>query len=410
MFDSKSTQLARNWSDWQGSFVHSLGQNSRDCLDTTLEMLLLAFYFLQVLPGYLDFLYLFGRQEQSVDLYFSAFRHNSRLRMQDQGLKIPEWSWSGFELQMCYGLKSVERSTGQSPPTWSIRHCAIHHTFDLTYVRTSWIFIKGNKEMETRIRSATGSCEPEVSSSFNHIDRAFVAALGIHLLICDWSAENWRWYIKFLEQELDHLTQGAITKNADIPVSPKVGHDIIASLSRRDTQRTQDTQRNRVFSFPRTFSRSGTQATDTVPTTAVREKPTFKTLRGNKVQPLPPGKSESALYQPERRVRFDSWGQQEFFFSDLQDINNLEEKANETVLVLKLNLDVMAQLKDFYVGLLATSSPHDTLETLKEKCKYDLDHFKRCIDQTQSEINFQILRVEALLRRLTDRKGLVRLS
>ena len=370
-------------------------------------MLLLAFYFFQVIPEFLEFLFLFGHQEQAVDLYFNAFRHNSRLRTQEQSLKVPEWSWSGFELQMCYGLKSVERSAGQTASPWSIRHCAIHHTFDMAYLRTVWIFIKGNKTMESRIRSATDNYGPEVLSSFNKIDSAFAAALGVHLLLCDWSAENWRWYIKFLEQELDCLTQGAMTKNADIPVQPKVGNEIIASFSRRDTQRTQDAQRNRAFSFPRAFSRNGTQAMDTVPTTAVHEKATFTTLSGKK-QPLPPGKTGSALNIPERPVHLDSWGQQEILFSDLQDVQDLEEKANETILVLKLNLNVMTQLKDYYVNLFATSSVHETLKTLKKNCRYDLDHFKRRIDHTQSEINLQILRVEALSRKLTDRKALVR--
>ena len=372
-------------------------------------MLLLAFYFFQVIPDFLDFLFLFGRQEQAVDLYFSAFRHNSRLRAQEQSLKVPEWSWSGFELQMCYGLKSVERSPRQTASPWSIRHCAIHHTFDMAYVRTNWIFIKGNKNLESRIRPAIDNYGPEVLSSFNKMEKAFAAALGVHLLLCDWSAENWRWYIKFLEQELDCLTQGALTKNVDIPVSPKVGNDIIASLSRRDTQRTQDTHRSRAFSFPRAVSRNGSQATGTMPTTAVREKATFTTPMGKK-KLLPPGKTGSALNIPERPVRLDRWGQQKIFFSDLQDIHDLEEKANETILVLKLNLNVMTQLKEYYVDLFAIPSVHETLKTLKKKSKYDLDHFKRSIDHTQNEINLQILRVEALLRKLIDRKALVRSS
>ncbi|KAI4161426.1 MAG: hypothetical protein LQ342_004829 [Letrouitia transgressa] len=369
-------------------------------------MLLLAFYFLQVIPEFLDFLFLFGRQEQAVDLYFSAFRQNSRLHTQEQGLTIPEWSWSGFELQLCYGLKSVEPSAGQTASSWSIRHYAIHHTFDIVYVRTSWILIKGNKDMESRIRAATNTCKPNEFSSFDKTDDAFVAALGVHLLLCAWSAENWRWYIKSLEQDLDRLTHGAMTKNADIPVNPRVGNDVIQSLTHRDTQRTQGTQRNRTFSFPRTLSRSGTQASDTITMTAIPQKATFTTPHGKK-QPLPPGMKGPALDGPEKPVRLNSLGQQEFFFSDLQDVYDLEEKANETVSILKLNLSVMTQLKEYYVNLFSTSSVHTKLDSLKEKCQYNLDHFRSRIDQTQSDLNFQILRVEALLRKLIERKALL---
>lgn len=399
--------LRRQVSDWQSSFVHSLGQNSRDCLDTTQEMLLLAFYFLQIIPEFLDFLFLFGRQEQAMDLYFSAFRQNSRMHTQEQGLTIPGWSWSGFELQLCYGLKSVEPSAGQTALPWSIRHYAIHHTFDIVYVRTSWILIKGNKDIENRIRAATSTRTPNEFSSFDNINSAFVAALGIHLLLCAWSAENWRWYIKSLEQELDRLTHGVKTKNADIPMNPRVGQDVIESFTRRDTQRTQGTPRNRTFSFPRTLSRSGTQASDTVAMTAVPQKATFTTLRGKK-QPLPPGMKGPASDGPEKPVRLNSVGQQEFSFADLQDVYDLEEKANETVSVLKLNLSVMTQLKEYYVNLFSTSSVHANLDSLKEKCQYNLDHFRGRIDQIQSDLNFQTLRVEALLRKLIERKALVR--
>ncbi|KAL9032469.1 MAG: hypothetical protein Q9214_007957, partial [Letrouitia sp. 1 TL-2023] len=356
------------------------------------------------MPEFLDFLFLFGRQEQAVDLHFSAFRQNSRLHTQEQGLTIPEWSWSGFELQLCYGLKSVEPSAGQTASSWSIRHYAIHHTFDIVYVRTSWILIKGNKDMESRIRAATSTCKPNEFSSFDNIDSAFVAALGVHLLLCAWSAENWRWYIKSLEQELDRLTHGAMIKNADIPVNPRVGNDVIQSLTRRDTQRTQGTHR-RTFSFPRTLSRSGTQASDAIAMPAIPQKATFTTPRGKK-QPLPPGRKEPALDEPEKTVRLNSLGQQEYSFSDLQDVYDLGEKVNETVSILKLNLSVMTQLKEYYVNIFSTSSVHAKIDSLKEKCKHNLDHFRGSIDQTQSDLNFQILRVETLLRNLIERKAL----
>ncbi|KAI4211270.1 MAG: hypothetical protein LQ351_005954 [Letrouitia transgressa] len=321
-----------------------------------------------------------------MDLYFSAFRQNSRMHTQEQGLTIPGWSWSGFELQLCYGLKSVEPSAGQTALPWSIRHYAIHHTFDIV--------------------AATSTRTPNEFSSFDNINSAFVAALGIHLLLCAWSAENWRWYIKSLEQELDRLTHGVKTKNADIPMNPRVGQDVIESFTRRDTQRTQGTPRNRTFSFPRTLSRSGTQASDTVAMTAVPQKATFTTLRGKK-QPLPPGMKGPASDGPEKPVRLNSVGQQEFSFADLQDVYDLEEKANETVSVLKLNLSVMTQLKEYYVNLFSTSSVHANLDSLKEKCQYNLDHFRGRIDQIQSDLNFQTLRVEALLRKLIERKALL---
>ena len=390
------------------SFAHAMGQDSRACLDTTLEMLMLVFSICQVMPEFLDFLFLFGYQTQAEDLYFSGFREKTRLTSRDRGTVIPSHLRSGYELQVCYSLKSVEQSVGQPHWPWSIRQCATHHTFDVKSGRAEWIIIKGNKEIAKRVRSATGNHGPNVFSSFDDVNTAFSAALYIHLIICEWSAENWRWYIKFLEQEIDRLTQGAITTNADVSVSVMMGRDPMVSLSRSDTQQTQRIQKNRIFSFPKSLSRSTTQAGDHVPLAPIirPSRPTTFINQYKKKQPLPPGMKNAPTNLTQPPVQLDESGQQTFKFADLQKIQNLEEKANETILVLRLNLNVMWQLKNHYADNLAS---YDILKPVQEKCASDLDYLRRRIQEFDSEMNLQILRVDALLRRLTDRKALVSL-
>ena len=371
-----------------------------------MEMLLLAFSFFHVMPEFLDFLFLFGYQTQAEDLYFSSFRQKTSLIPRDRGLTIPKFLWSGFELQVCYSLKSVERSIGQTQWPWSIRQCAIHHTFDVEFGRADWIVIKGNKEIARRIRSATGSHGSNVCSSIDSATTAFSAALYTHLIICEWSTENWRWYIKFLEQELERLTQGAVTTNADVALSPVMGNEAMFSLHRNDTQKTQQFQKNRVFSYPKTFSRTTTQVTENMPLAPItnRSRTTTFTNPSGKKQPLPPGMTTSSTNTAKKPIRLDTWGQQTFAFSDLQDIEDLEEKANETVLVMRLNLNVMQQLGDHYAN---TIRSQESLKSFKKDCNYDMDCFRRRIHEIDCDINLQILRVDALLRKLSDRRTLV---
>ena len=393
-------------SKYRHRFVHAVGGNSRDCLDTTLEMLLLAFSFFRVMPEFLDFLFLFGYQAQAEDLYFSSFGQKTSLIPRDQGLIVPKFLWSGFELQICYSLKSVERSVGQAQWPWSIRQCAIHHTFDVEFGRADWIIIKGNKEIARRIRSATGSHGSDVYSSLESPITAFNAALYIHLIICEWSTGNWRWYIKFLEQELERLTQGAVTTNADVGISPVTGNEGMVSLHRIDTQKTQQSQKNRAFPFPKTFSRAATQTTDNMLQASHTDKSptTMYTNPSGKKQPLPPGMTIPTMNTAKKPIRPDTWGQQIFAFSDLQDIQDLEEKANETVLVMRLNLNVMQQLGDHYTSILRSQ---ESLRPFKENCSYDMECFRRRIHEIDCDIKLQILRVDALLRKLSDRRTLV---
>ena len=76
---------------------------------------------------------------------------------------------------------------------WSIRPCAIHHGFDVTNVRSNWTVVKGDQLIEKRIISATNGRGPTEFSSYETIDSAFAASLSTHLIMFDWSAENWRW-------------------------------------------------------------------------------------------------------------------------------------------------------------------------------------------------------------------------
>ena len=73
--------------------------------------------------------------------------------------------------------------------------------------------------------------------AFETIEKAFGAALTTHLILCDWSAEHWRWCIKFLEERFE---KQSITTNADVPVNAANDSDT-KKLRRSDTRNTFQT-------------------------------------------------------------------------------------------------------------------------------------------------------------------------
>ena len=191
------------------SFVHA--PHSRERLKTTRRMLMSVLTYHQVMPAFLDFLFPFGLQEHPQDFDFSGFRQHTTLSDFDRGLTIPEVGRSGRGYQLCYSLKAAEQSKSQIEWPWSIRQTAIHHSFDVNHGRANWIIIKGDQLMKNRIRLAIKDTGLYGTSDLHCVDRAFVSTLVIHMVICDWSCESWRWYINFVQEKFQNTTQRTVT-------------------------------------------------------------------------------------------------------------------------------------------------------------------------------------------------------
>ena len=389
------------------SFIEASG-NARTKLRTSQEALLLAFSYFQVIPEFLDFLFLFGEQIPAQDLYCSGFHHQTRLDPCSQTLKDPVRAVSGADLKLCYSLKSIESSPVQHDWPWSIRHCAVHHTFDVQHRRSTWIIIKGNAEINKRIQSVTGSRGPADFASFDSITGAFTAALATHLLICDWSSESWRLYIKFLEERFAALTDEAININADAPLDASKDADLFTAPTRSGTQETfrkPQTTNRRILSWKSTQSRK--QYTLDVPNSPIPQKPSLRlyTNASGKEQPMPPAKKVQMSSRPHDPVLdVDEFGQQQFSFRDMQKANDVEERVNECILVLRLNINVVTQLKDYYHSLMLSD---EMPQGIRDNCRQDMARFERRVDGVIGDFNLQIIRAEGLLRLLADRKALV---
>ena len=184
-------------------------KHSRSELFITKEMLKAALTYHQVMPSFLGFIMPFGKQDRAVEAKFGGFRYEMDSGIGNQCSPLPQLGRSGQRFQLCYNLGSVEPSNGDLYRPWSIRQTALHHSFDIETGRTTWIIIKGNQLIKTRVLEATSTTARQGIGVLDSPSGAFASSLSLHLLICGWSNEDWRWYINYLEEEVENTTNHA---------------------------------------------------------------------------------------------------------------------------------------------------------------------------------------------------------
>jgi hypothetical protein len=94
-----------------------------------------------------------------------------------------------------------------------------------------------------------------------------------------------------------------------------------------------------------------------------------------------------------------------FSFTDLQEIQHIEEKSNAALLVLKLNAKVLATLSKTYESILQSEDCPRALQ--EESCRREVSQFSAQISNLVNDLQIQESRVETLVRLLSDRKALV---
>lgn len=155
----------------------------------------------QVMPDFLDFIFVFGVHSTPQDLFFSRFCEQTLLDYVPSIPTIPERSWSQY--QLCYNLKGVSlayRSVEDYRMNeWSNRQAAIYHQFDVVHGTTLWIVAKGILDLHWRFKELTSETSPPDSNSFSNVQECFRSSLAAHLMYCHWSMEDWRGYIGWLE-------------------------------------------------------------------------------------------------------------------------------------------------------------------------------------------------------------------
>lgn len=195
-------------------FIYFHGESSRDNLKTTRQSLCQILSYHQIMPVYLDFMLVFGGQSDAKDLRFSGFREQIRLKAPDSGHSVPELARSGKHFQICYNLKGVQHKK-EDPENakldeWSIRDAAIYHRFDVEYGTALWIVTKGGRDLRDRYADLTTPISRPNKNMYSDPTSCFRTTLMTHLLYCQWSTEDWRWYILYLEGMVEQESNMAV--------------------------------------------------------------------------------------------------------------------------------------------------------------------------------------------------------
>ncbi|KUJ17136.1 uncharacterized protein LY89DRAFT_585234 [Mollisia scopiformis] len=327
----------------------------------------------QVMPAFLDFIFPFGQQIYTRDFFFGGIRHENRLLDSDLGPDLPKLRRSGQEIRVCYSLKSVEKTDepGEKHSPWSVRQTATYHSFDVETGSALWISVKGNDLIQDRVMTATENLGPD-QRPFSTKERAFEEAMSIHLINCKWAGEQWRWYLNYLEEEL----QGGAGRRA---LSAKVVRE-----------RRPEEKEKLEFLRARSMSTKGTSKGRSGMTTFCQS-------------PKPqPNRTRSA--SRESGAELD--GHSQFSFDDSRDIQSLEDKTNEAIFVLNANIDVLGELKVYYHDLVVSQ---EHVKLFASNHNRVVERFGKQITSIINDLRMQITRAGALLRMLSDRKALVSL-
>ncbi|KAG8534061.1 uncharacterized protein KY384_000904 [Bacidia gigantensis] len=315
---------------WE-SFVQA--SHGRQRLKATRKMLTLIFSYHQVLPSFLEFIFPFGLQLHARDFHFGGFRSQCRLTQQEieAGMGVAERGRSGRDIRICYNLKSAEsyKDREENEWPWFIGQSAIYHSFDIESCQSLWIVIKGDQALKDRIENATKDQAPQ-QQSHRSVEQSLAAALAVHQILCDWSGEGWRLYLNFLDEKFQSSTWRAVSTRLE---SPSLLPPPQQSTGAQDASGTRHRQ----------GARSNTS----------RDHATLQAgaSTGIMLQPLP--HIDAALQQSQTTPLSPNPGtseqeRAEFSFEDLQKTQAIEEKVNEANLILKVNLDVLGELKDSY--------------------------------------------------------------
>ena len=339
----------------------------------------LALSYHQVMLEYLEFIHPFGKQLYAQDFYYAGFRDVLDLTEPRLERKIPTLGRSGIGFEITYTLFSVEEPRKKSRFPWAVRRASVYHSFDLENPRAVWILTKGNHLLEDRIRSATESHASEFSA-FSTADQALSSALNTHLLICEWASENWRWYIGFLEENLQSITRHIVAVPLESP--PVINYDDVEeSIASSPTS----TSGKSSFSLTKRLS--------------------FKARRiltpNLKLSDLQPRTIDEVVQPP---AEPDSEPTPAFSYSELQQVQTVKEKAAEALLVLQTNTSIIQDLGSFYQSIVQVE---DGAKELGDAMRRDIGKFKRRIANIEHDLLLQQSRLSTVIRLIEDRKDLV---
>ncbi|KAI5920307.1 hypothetical protein F4810DRAFT_440630 [Camillea tinctor] len=377
-------------SDPQCRHVFIEANHSRAPLNCTLPMMQLLLAFLQVNPIFLDSIHAFGRRLDPVDASLSQFQFDGEI---SGGIRIDGLGRSGRQLRHTYLLRSPEKN-GEGIRPWSIRQTAVYHAFDLETGRALWITVKGNNVLQDAVRKDTSGYQENIES----INKSFLFTLKTHLVYLRWCQEGWRWFVRDLDQEV----REALLRGRTAPIGREPYSDDADDPDSQYTERPV-----------------GIQEKLSQPSTRMRSKfagfhSRLKKTHGRSPYGQTPNQHISS--QPRRRDISKAWpGPKQildsFEFIDLQELNSIGDRIQEAVLVIKLDIKTLRELRMYYQELNERGElPKDDSKVLPKDDSQPLPpqhlSFLEKIQAIVNTMETRQIQLESLAQRLGEGKRL----
>lgn len=354
------------------------------------------------MPPFLDLAFGLGKQYEREDFYYTAFRHEHYLDPAEayKGA-IPQFGRSGIEYRQCYNLWSVERSDAGGLP-WSTRQTAFYHSFDIDTGHALWVNISPNSEIKSRITKAASShlsSEPSGPCELTK-SKLFAATLTTHLVVFEWSVENWRGYISSLDTD----ARGSLTTVNNIPV------DDVEQILTRAVNSDSSLRPPLTAPTARTNSSATNQPLSTVSTAATypsssTRKRKFSGLSGFDFKNPSAGQAQSPVdVTPERQEEDPFKTLNKLSFNSVQSLSRILALLNTAHLVMGLNRDILLQQIQYYEQLLT----NDELPVeFRAGCTTHIAEFCRRVRVLAESLKMEQARVNTLVLLLSDGKDSV---
>ncbi|KAF1978303.1 hypothetical protein BU23DRAFT_221242 [Bimuria novae-zelandiae CBS 107.79] len=374
-------------------------KTSRNALQISLDMLTYLFTYHRVAPAFLEFLYstVYRTREENHDAYFSGVEEAHQLALPRLSQAFPELGRSGRLLKLSYNLRSAEKK----PPelglreyefAWSIETMAVYHSFDIETGHALWLTCESNAKVRGYIKEIISS---PVEFDLQSNRARFMATLATHVLVCDWTVQNWRWYLKALEDEIESIALG--TRTFDLG-----GRGTFQNINavRMDKKHSWSLLPVRRVGTTHSSGIAGLERIEVHSTSQIPSRPMFWSAKRNPSQPQPTPPSVPPPQTPPPKTTKED--EELLAFKDMQQIDLLEDQAREALLVLNLNIEVLEELQSQYKLVMGNAAfPEDlgnceSIEVLR--------FFKR-MKNIQTRYQQLVGRAEKILVQLNHRKN-----
>jgi hypothetical protein len=244
----------------------------------------------------------------------------------------------------------------------------------------NWVIVKGNELMKRRVKDMKSPV------AWRSVDQGLTYSLKVHSLVAAWSVENWRWYLDYLEGDLNETSRPVLEEG----IKSRIGDD-----GSSEALATPDAEETHGF-----WLRCSDWARGLINKARLRSVDGYQSdveMQADGSLPLPP----IPLPPP---AKHGSDGK--FCFLDLQKVQGVEEKVNEALLVMEGNMRTLTRLRKYYNTVLSHSSTPSALRRSKLALA-DVERFAGNIKVAETDTAMFHARARSLLRLVEDRKTLV---